>query len=270
MAFPVIGYKTNLRNAGAILSATSTDTGFAVTDIKDFRAFKLWKAASLTSPQDIDLDLGASGAADADYVTLVNHNLKAEGATLEVLADSTTPPTTQRLAPFTPDSDAVDFRAFTAPGALRYWRFRIAKGGGFANKIFAGELLCGMRTTLPEFADASFDPFMDQVEVSSERSEGGHYLGASLRGRLRRGELVFGGEAGIARSFLTSDFNAFIDHAQKRLPFVFVLDTDDTEFQAARWLKVPDDAQIPRLAVKGVYARMVVSIQVEEALMEAA
>lgn len=271
MAAPVIGYRNILRNTGAILTASSTETGFAVADLKDHRAFKIWKSGVTTSPITVDIDLGVSGSVDADYIALVNHNGVANGATYKLYGDTVTPPTNVVVGAYSPVSDAVEYKPFTAPGAKRYWRLEIAKASPpFPAKPFIGEFLLGLRITMPEFLDPSVDPFTRQVEVASQRSEGGHYLGALLRGVRRRAQLTFG-DAGIARSFYTSDLNAFIQtHALKRLPFVFVLDSADTDFDDAMWLKVPDESEIGRLAVGGSYGRFALTLPVEEALVEAA
>ncbi len=273
MAFPKIAYTNILRNtsAGHTVSSSSTDTGFAVADIHDHRAFKIWKSGVTTSPINIDIDLGAAGAVDADYLGLINHNLNTLTGTVAVLADATPTPTTVRLAASTPGEDAVTYKEFTAPGALRYWRIQIVHSSPpFSAKPFIGELLLGLKTTLTEFMQPGFDPFHKQVEVASERSEGGHYLGATLRGITRRAEIAFG-PAGGARAAFTSDLNAFLDnHAFKRLPFIFVLDTADSDFSSPRWLRVPDEADINREAVGGVWSRLILRMPVEEAIAESA
>ncbi len=274
MAFPIIGYDNLFDDSGATITDPGTASGFAIGNIKDHRAFKLWKSSVTTSPINIDIDLGVGNSANPDYIALVNHNLTTLGATVTVQSDDeatyTGPKTVNQVA-YTPTADAVDFQGFTAAGAERYWRIVItAPSPPHAAAPFIGELLLGVRTTLTEYMQPGFDPFHKQVEVASERSEGGHYLGATLRGITRRAEIAFG-PAGGARADFTSDLNAFLDdHAFKRLPFLFVLDTADSDFDSPRWLKVPDEANIERTAVGGVWSRLVLRMPVEEALMESA
>ncbi len=273
MAFPKIAYRNILRNTSAghaVTSDVAVDTGFALADIHDHRAFKIWKSGVLTSPINIDIDLGGSGAVDCDYLGLINHNLNTISAKVSVLADATPTPTSVKLTAVVPDEDAVTYKEFSAT-SLRYWRIQITHTSPpFSAKPFIGELLLGLKTTLTEFMQPGFDPFHKQVEIASERSEGGHYLGATLRGITRRAEIAFG-PAGGARGAFTSDLNAFLDdHAFKRLPFLFVLDTADSDFDSPRWLKVPDEANIDREAVGGVWSRLVLRMPVEESIMESA
>jgi len=247
-----------------------TASGFDVNNLTDHRAFSLWKSDATTSPINIDIDTATS--ADADYIALVNHNLNTNGATVTVLADTFTPPTTVRQAAFSPGEDTVTFKGFTAPGALRYWRVVLTDPSPpFAAAPFIGVLKLGLRTTLTEFLNPEVDPFFKQVVVRGERSEGGNYLGTILGGQQHRAELAFGGPAGMARSFLTSDLNAFLDdHAYKRRPFVWVLDTADSDFNVARWIKVTDGGEINRTPVGGMWSRMALRLPVEEALSESA
>ena len=273
MAFPIIGYDNLFDDSGSTITDPGTASGFAIGDIKDHRAFKVWKSSVTTSPINIDIDLGVGNSANPDYIALVNHNLTTLGATVTVQSDdeATYTAPNEAQAAYTPTADAVDFQGFTAIGADRYWRVVItAPAPPHASAPFIGDVLLGVRTTLTEYMQPGFDPFHKQVEVASERSEGGHYLGATLRGITRRAEIAFG-PAGAARAGFTSDLNAFIDnHAMKRLPFIFVLDTADSDFSSPRWLKVPDEAQIGREAVGGVWSRLILRLPVEEALMEVA
>ena len=271
MAFPVIFYKSVLKNTGALLTASSTDTGYTIEDVRNWKAFNTWRSLVLTSPITIDIDLGASGSADADFMALVNHNGVANGATYKLYADTTTPPTNVVQAAYSPTSDDVEIKTFTAPGAKRYWRLEIAKASPpFPAKPFIGELLIGLKMTLPEYLSPDLDPFLKQVAAEGLRAQKGHHLGVVLKGQLHRGELAFGA-AGMARTFLTSDLNAFYNnHAFKRLPFGFVLDSDDGDFLRPLWLKIPDDAELPRRPAGSVYSRIGIRIPVEEAWREAA
>jgi len=271
MAFPLIGYLSVAELSTASITDPGTASGFAVGNLIDHRAFSLWKSDDTTSPINIDIDTGATGT--ADYLCLVNHNLATLGATVTLQSDSDpaygSPSTLQ--AAFTPPEDTVTFKAFSS-GGERYWRVIItAPAPPFSAAPYIGVLKLGVRTTLTEMLNPEVDPFMSQVEVRGERSEGGHYLGAILGGKQHRAELAFGGPAGMARSFLTSDLNAFFDdHAFKRRPFVFVLDTADSDFSVARWVKVPDGAEVSRAPVGGMWNRMVVRVPIEEALSESA
>jgi hypothetical protein len=125
-----------------------------------------------------------------------------------------------------------------------------------------------MKTTLPEYLAPSFPPFFDNVEVAGSRSEGGQYLAATTRGHTHRGRLTFGA-AGAARSAFTSDLTAFIDnHAVKRQPFFFQLDSADTDFDAVRYIRMRDDSEAERAAVGNSWGRLTFGLDVEEAYSE--
>ena len=269
-ALPLIHYLSMLRLSGSTVTASSTASGFSAAHLYDLKAYTLWKSDVLTSPITIDIDCGAGNAEDADALTLVNTNLATLGATVEILADTFTPPTTVRQAAFTPSSDHVVLKTFTAPGAFRYWRLSIAHASPpFAAAPFVGQALLGLKTSIPERLTAQFDPFTDDVAAVSVRSAGGHYLGSLLQGHAHRDSLSFG-EGGIARSHFTSDLNALIEYMKLRKPFAFVLDTSDSDFATARWLRIPDDGRITRRAVGGSWGRLQPTIPFEEAYMEPA
>ena len=229
MATPVIAWKNNLRNSGATITASSTASGYAASNVRDFRPFTLWKSNSTTSPSYVDVDLGASGSADADSIVVVNHNMVSEGGQLKVYADTVTPPVAVAQAAYTPTSDACDLKTFTAPGAKRYWRVEFLKGSPFSVAPYAGVIMLGLKMTMPEYVAPDIDPFLHEIEVASAPSgESGHALGVALRGIRRRGSLHFGGPAGLVRTFLTSDFNAFLTQRYKRCePWAFQLDSAD-------------------------------------------
>lgn len=271
MALPVIGYKTMLRSAGGTISDPGTDTGFSIANLSDFKTFLLWKSNGTAAPITIDIDLGVSNTESANYLALLNHNLKTLGATIQILGDAFTPPTTVRQAAFTPTEDTVSYKNFNQAGPFRYWRIVINHAAPpFAAKPYVGELFLGVKTSLPEYISADFDPFFKQVAAQGARSPGGHYLGVLLRGQKHRAEISFG-DAGGARTAFTSDINPFLDnHAFKRYPFIFVLDEDDADFKTPRYVKLTDDAEVPRKAVGGVYSLLGLTLPVEEAYAEPA
>jgi len=130
--------------------------------------------------------------------------------------------------------------------------------------------MVGLKTELPQYMTPEFDPFFRQVEATGERSEGGHYLGTLLRGKTHRGEITFG-DAGVPRAFWDSDLTPFLDnHFMKRLPFIWVLDSADSEFDTPFYLKMPDDQRVGRKAVGGSWQNLAPNLPVEEAYQEPA
>ena len=271
MATPIILYRNLFRTSGAVITSSGADSGYSAEDIADHRAYKGWQGNVLTSPQWINVDVGASGA-NADSILVVNHNLVANAGQITVYADTVNPPLTTVQAAYSPTSDHADYKAFSAPGAKRYWRVEFTDPAApFTSKPFAGEILLGMKLECPEYAAPDVDPYLDDVEAISNRSEGGHYLGAILRGVTRRGRIRLGGEAGVLRSWLTSDgFDFMRNHYRKLLPFGLVFDSADSELAPARWLKKPDSHRSPLASVGGIYLRFAFDLEVEEAMMEAA
>lgn len=269
MAKPIIAYLSMLRLY--TVADPGTATGYSIASLYDMRPSKIWKSNTTVKPINIDIDAG-SDVANADYIGLVNHNLFTLGATVKVMANTAaqgSPATNQVMAATAVTEDTVSLLPMTAPGVKRYWRIQITvAGASFAAAPFIGECYMGMKTTLNEYMTPAFDPFFDQVEVAGSRSEGGHYLGATTRGHLHRGMISFG-EAGAARADFTSDLNAFIDnHAALRKPFFFQLDSADTDFDYARFVRVTDTGVIERMAVGETWSRLVFALPVEEAYAE--
>lgn len=272
MAFPVILYTSLIRTAGAVLAASSTETGFSVNAVMDYKPWLMWKSGTLVTGIIIDIDLG-SDIGSADTIGIVNHNITSEGGTIEIRADvsaGANPPTTVRQAAYTPAYGDVDLKTFTLASNLRRWRLVLAKGGNFVNKPYLGEVFIGIRTTLPEYMDPAMDPFDKQTEASIQHSEGGQYLGAVTRGRMHRETLSIGVGAGMARSFYTSDLNAFIDtHYDMYRPFFYQLDSADSDFVRPFYLVKPIEAQHRRQAIGGVWSRLSLTLPAVEAFMEA-
>jgi hypothetical protein len=113
------------------------------------------------------------------------------------------------------------------------------------------------------------DPYLKQVMTSSERTEGGHYAGAILRGQTHRFTLGFG-DAGGNRTAMAPVMTFLDNHAYKLRPFIFQLDSDDASFSKPVYLKKTDGGDIGRRAVGGMWGRLGLSLPVEEAWTETA
>lgn len=273
MAFPIILYTSLIRTAGAVLAASSTEAGFSINAIMDYKPWMLWKSATLVTGITIDIDLG-SDIGSADTIGLVYQNITSQTGTIELRADTSAgpnPPTTVRQAAYTPTYGDVDIKTFTLASNLRRWRLVLAKGGNFASLPYIGEIFIGQRTTLPELMSPEMDPFNKQTEASIQHSEGGQYLGAVTRGRMHREPLNIGTAAGMTRAFYTSDLNTFIDsHYDLYRPFFFQLDSGDTDFSRPFYLVKPGDGQHRRSAINGMWNRLGLNLPAVEAFMEAA
>lgn len=269
MAFPVIMYDNLLRTASTVV-ASSTETGdFAASYLFDLLPWKMWKSGTLVTGITIDIDMG-SDIGSADTIGIVNHNITSEVGTVEVRADlaaGPNPPTTVRQAAYTPTYGDVDLKTFTLASNLRRWRLVLAKGGNFTNKPFLGEVFLGTRTTLTEFLSPDIDPFLKQVEAVSERTEGGHFAGAVLRGKVHRFTLGFG-DAGGSRTAMAPVMTFLDSHAYLLKPFIFQVDSDDTDFKRPVYIKKTDGGDVQRNAVGGMWNRLGLGIPCEEAWTE--
>ena len=136
MAFPVILYNSLLRTTGVTITASSTESGYADDDLADLKPWKMWKSGTVVTGITIDIDMG-SDTGSANTLGLVNHNLTSEVGTIQILADTAAgpnPPTTERLAAYTPTYGDVELKTFTLASNLRRWRVVLAKGGNFTTK----------------------------------------------------------------------------------------------------------------------------------------
>lgn len=272
MAKPLILYDNFVNLSTTTVTDPGSASGYPISNISDRRGFTMWKSDQTAAAVNIDIDTGA-GTDNADTIALVNHNLTTLGATVRVLADTVNPPLVQVLAATTPGADGVSLNTFTAPGNKRYWRVTINHSAlPFASAPFIGELWLGMKTTAPEYVTPAFAPFFDDVEVDGDRSAGGHYLGAALRGHVHRGTIDLGGPAGCSRADHLATLKPFADnHLSKRYPFFFVLDADDTDFDDPRFIRMTDAPGQPRReAVGNTWSRLTFVFDAEEAWAEAA
>lgn len=273
MATPLIAYLSMLRESTASISDPGTESGFDIDDIHNLKSYAGWKSDTTVKPINIDIDMG-SDSETADYIAIVNSNLSTISATVQVLSSNQAtgaPGATEQLAATAVTDDNVWYQPFTVGDTHRYFRIAITTGAGaFSAAPATGEIFLGMKTSLNSFLTPDFPPFFKGVEAIGTRSEGGHYLGAILRGQTHRATISFG-EAGAARADFTSDLNAFLDdHALLRKPFVFIVDPDDSDFDTARYIRMADGADAARLAVAGKWARLRFDLEVVEAMMEAA
>jgi len=268
MAFPIIGYKSMLFLSTTTITDPGSAPGHPITKLADRKAHTTWISNTTTTPISIVIDAGAGGA-DVNYFGLVNHNFGSDLLRVIIFQrdDPLDPWTAIFGAQAEPPSDDAFMQLFNSVGSHRYWLVSIDAilGSPAVEPPKIGELHLGFRTEMPEYLDASSDPHLSGREVKGSRAPGGHFLPADTR-RTNRGTLSFGA-AGVERPH--SAFQAFLDSARLRYPFFFVVDPDDSEFSAARYLRLSDGSDTARLAVAGRWNRLSVNLDVEEAWSEA-
>lgn len=270
MARPLIGYDNFVNLSTTTVTDPGSASGYPIANISDRRGFTIWKSNQTAAAVNIDIDVGA-GMDNADYIGLVNSNLTTLGATVRVMAGNVSfAAATQVMAATTPAADGVAMMTFTAPGNSRYWRVILNHAAlPFASAPFIGELWLGMKTTCPEYVSPAFAPYFDDVGVDGDRSAGGHFLGSILRGHEHRGTIDLGGAAGVSRADHLATLKPFADnHLLKRYPIFFVLDTDDTDFDDARFIKMTDSSRLNRDAVGDTWNRLRFAFEAEEAFAE--
>jgi len=224
MANPLILHEDILDDVTPTI--TSAASGFPITNISDWRmgtAYR-WKATS-SADQTLDIDLGGS-TKDADTIAIGGHNLLTVSATVEVLADTFTPPTTSRLAAFAPTDDLPLLKTFTAPGVKRYWRIKFA--GSMTGTPQVGIITLGRRIDYDAGALPDLDPYHRSSVVEPFINNNGSPIGVNVRSKSKRFTMSYGGgDPGMrTTSFFTTITPAFdtdfLPHAvDNALPFWF-------------------------------------------------
>ena len=213
-AFPKLLYDNRLDDATPV--ASSTASGYAVANLRDWRPYTWWKPTSL--PATITIDCGSSKA--ADYFAVYGHDLFSRGCTVEcrrstdnfgandVLVSSNTPINNK---PFVTEFSSV---------SSRYWRLRLT---GAAAPVMAIATI-GAALVMPRRLSLGFDPTMRRVQGQTNRSEDGHPLGRVIHFEQWDQELSFGQ---ITWSWIRSTWvPAWQQHLRSK-PFVFAWDLMD-------------------------------------------
>lgn len=241
---PVILYDSILRR-GAV-TVTSTESGYSLNNLFDYRGFKKWKATS-NGTQNIIIDLtpqnlalegagagklllegsgagaillesASSGAESCDAIGIYNHNLGSIGATVKVYYDSGG---YQLAATITPTDDDTILSLFTSQSSL-LWKIEITNA---SEKPFIGEIYLGARLTLPDPPDAPTIPVEESIKVASEIGDTGHLLGAVIQYYQAIVNHSWTRTPNWTRTFYSTYFLPFWNnHARKLYPFFYAWD----------------------------------------------
>ena len=178
-------WDTMLGSTGSTLTATSTEsTGdFDVDYLYNMFETNMWKAedTAIADPQYITYDAGVGNTKDADYLVIFGHNLNTAGVTVTLQHSTTGAWAGEEVDAFTgaaPSADTVYLKEFTAPGAKRYWRLRLAGHGSTAPYM----KLCiwGLETEL-DWASSAFDPYDQKARANITKSYGGAVTGTHIK-----------------------------------------------------------------------------------------
>ena len=159
------------RMADAVPVASSTASGAAI-NLSDFRPYTFWKPSVL--PANITVDCATEKS--ADKLCVFNHNLFANGCTIEVRASTDNFAVSDVLLhSYTPTADKAFVRDFDS-ATYRYWRLRIT--GATAPTLTVVALGVGLE--FPHGLPYGFDPLARKVFGQTNISEQGLPLGKAV------------------------------------------------------------------------------------------
>lgn len=191
---PIILTDNRFNNGTPVASGTAA--GFDARNIADERPYTWWKGPAVGT-YTIKVDCGA--AKSADTLAICGHNLFTIGAQISVESSPTGAVWTNRLAAFTPTSDAALLRTFTSVSA-QWWQIKIVAPAGVPQLAIA---FLGVRLTFPAPPDAPYIPMEQDVEEESALSEGGYPLGTAIKFKPIRTRPVF---SNLARTWVFDTF----------------------------------------------------------------
>lgn len=190
-----IYYKNLLRNAGATLTVTSTEsTGdFNKDYISNQLEVNRWQAedSAMDATQTLELDLGVGNTGTADYFTVYNHNLNTAGVTIALESSATGAWAGEEVVSFTPEAvsaDTVFHKEFSAPPSVRYWRIVLTNVVGDAPYISVASF--GLLTEL-DFATTSYDPYQESLKQNVSVTQGGRVAGVHNKFTERKIQISF-------------------------------------------------------------------------------
>ena len=241
MANPLLLHENLLADSTGTLTASSSASGFPVTNINDWRpgVSYRWKATA-TTDQTIDMDAGAGNTLAADTFCMAGHNFGTVAARISIIADTFTPPTTIRKVGFTPTDDLPLLVTFTEQN-LRYWRIFIDNTPSAV--VQAGVMALGRRIDYDAGALMDLDPYNRSSKVEPFINNNGSPIGVNVREQTKMFQMSYGEANGGMRtsSFydtITPDIKTgWLPHAvDNAKPFFFAwnIDVDSDEIYLCR------------------------------------
>lgn len=172
MAKPIFLFDN--RFSDGVPVASSTDEGYNVLHIRDYRVYTFWQAAA-AGTNSIGVDCGV--AKSADCLGIISHNLFTAGAQVSVESSTDNATWTTRLAAFMPSSNKAILRLFDAASA-RYWRVTIVNSGTIKPKIAV--LMLGNRFVFERYLFGEFNPTPERIESRSGVGKRGYLFGRTI------------------------------------------------------------------------------------------
>lgn len=227
----IIGYSNLFADTVGTLTVSHEDATRVGTNAIDYTTSNSW-LPNTTSDITLKMDLGSGNDQAADYFAVQGHNLPDNGSTiaLEYSADDVS---YTAVATTTPNTNDVIFMTFTSVSA-RYWRAKIT---GANTATYLTNIFAGARLDLPAGARIGFamPRYQRQDVIQTSVTERGQFVGASQRAE-DIGFTITG--SFLSKSFVTSNYEDFIDHAFTK-PFFY--QWDDTNHSTGHavycWLR---------------------------------
>jgi hypothetical protein len=197
MAVPFILYANLADATGAVLTASSTATGYDVNNLKDRNPATFWKSTG-GATEWIKIDMGAASSRYIDAIGITSHNLFTQtisGITLEWSTDDVT---YSSVGVFSFSQAPMDLRGDrtwlqggtnSVAGTPRYWRIT------FSSCDAAIQIAClcaGEKLAFTEYMDQGFDPDSISLANRFHQSRGGQYVGGVVEYAKQHIELKFG------------------------------------------------------------------------------
>jgi len=217
MASPYILYINNF-NLGTP-TATNTEAGYSVLNIKDLRSYTYWKA---TGSGTLYLTINCSSATAADTLGIFSHNLGTASAAVSVESSSDGAAWTERLAAFNPADDYAILKTFSSVSA-QYWRVKIVTA---AVVPYLAICILGARITFPNKPHAPLDKYSIGMEVVNAKSKTGNILGNVVKYNPLSLSFMFPPSESNYTWWSTTFKTFWNNHGSLLKPFFFCLDYD--------------------------------------------
>jgi len=215
------------------ISVTDAAEGFSVDNIKDYRIYTRWKAAS-TGTKNISVDCGAGVSKEADCLAIIGHNLSPD-ATLSVLSSDDDVTYTTRVDKFTPAQNKAFMKTFPIIEA-RYWRIQIIATDPLIP--YLAVVMLGTKLIFERYLQSEFDPFFETIEAESQRSKTGNLLGNTVNFISKRIKASWGQ---LTPSWVQDEFKPVWDnHLSQLKPFFWTWDITNHPDEVY-YVKIPDN-----------------------------
>lgn len=208
-AYPCLLYDNRLLDGTP--TATNTDTGYDVLNLRDFRLFNSWQEASVGT-RYVTVNCGSAKAADS--MAIIGHNLYTANATItpQYSTDNFVADVHDAVAAFVPTSDKAILVTW-ASQTKQYWRLRIVTA---AVKARMAILCIGARLDFPRYLEGDYDPLPEKINADDTRSPAGYLLQVARKNISWEMKWEF---RNLTDAWVTGTFNpAWDNHLSKCLP----------------------------------------------------